>query len=103
MTAQNYVTDLQTQALEAVKTGQAVTLEAVQTWRDAVAKLTPEFPSVYDPRETIGDPTAILDSVYDFAKDLIDLNKAFAHQILDASQTTASTAKKPAAKSAKAV
>jgi hypothetical protein len=111
MTTKNYVTDLQSQAVEAVKTGQAATLEAVktgqaaaletvQTWRDAVAKLVPEIPSVYDPRATIGDPAAILDSVYDFAKDLVDLNKAFAHQILDASQATA---KKPAAKSVKAV
>ena len=98
MTTQNYVTEVQSQALEAVKTGQAAALDAVQTWRDAVAKLTPQFSSVSDPKDTIGDPIAILDSGYDFAKDLIDLNKEFAHQILDASQTTH---KKPAAKSVK--
>jgi hypothetical protein len=101
MTTQNYVNDLQAQALEAAKTSQTATLEAVQTWRNAVAKLTPEVPSVYDPREVIGDPAAILDSVYDFAKDLIDLNKAFAHQILEASQIT--TPARKATKSVKAV
>ncbi len=99
MTTQTYVTELQSQALEAVKTGQAAALEAVQTWREAVAKLTPQFSSVSDPKDTIGDPIAILDSGYDFAKDLIDLNKAFAHQILDASSHT--TPRKPAAKSAR--
>jgi len=102
MTTQNYVNDLQTQALEAVKSTQTASLEAVQTWREAVAKLTPEAPSVYDPREVIGDPAAILDSFYDFAKDVIDLNKAFAHQILEASQFT-TPAKKSATKSVKAV
>jgi hypothetical protein len=92
---QNYVTDLQSQALEAIKSGQAAAVEAVQTWRGAVAKMTPEITSAYDPRETIGDPIAIMDSVYDFAKELIDLNKAFTHQILEGSQIAG---KKPAAK-----
>jgi hypothetical protein len=98
MTTQTYVTDVQSQALEAVKTGQTAALEAVQTWRDAVAKLTPHFSSVSDPKDTIGDPIAILDSGYDFAQELIELNRAFAHQLLDASQTAP---KKSAAKSAK--
>lgn len=100
--AQNYVTDLQAQALEAIKSGQTAAVEAVQTWSKAVTKLTPEVPSASsgtDLKETMGDPVAILDSVYDFAKQLIDLNKAFAHQILEVTQTaTENVTEKPATK-----
>jgi ABC-type sulfate transport system substrate-binding protein len=54
---------------------------------------------VPDLKETIGDPTAILDSVYDFAKELIDLNKAFTHWILEVSQAaTEKVTEKPAHK-----
>ena len=48
----------------------------------------------------VGDPSAIVDSVYDFASQLLTLNKQFVHQLLEAAepagakQTKASAAKK---------
>jgi hypothetical protein len=101
--AQQSMTDLQAHALEAIKSGQAAAVEALQIWSQAVAKLTSEVPSapVPDLKDTIGDPAVIVDSVYDFAKELIDLNKAFVHQMLEASQTaTDKVTTKPPAKAA---
>jgi hypothetical protein len=105
--AQQSMTDLQAHALEAIQSGQAAAVEALQIWSQAVAKLTPEVPSapaVPNLKDTIGDPAVIVDSVYDFAKELIDLNKAFVHQMLEASQTTTDkvTTKPPAKAASKA-
>ena len=87
-TAQDAITDLQAQALEAIKTGQEAAAEAVQAWSNAVAKVAPTPQSVRDlppfVAATVGDPTAIVDSVYDFAGQLLTLNKQFVHRLLEA-------------------
>ena len=38
-TSQDMLTAMQTQALEAIRTGQAATLEAVKTWTETMAKI----------------------------------------------------------------
>ncbi len=86
---QDAIAALQAQALEAIKTGQAATVDAVTAWRDNVAKLTPNTPPVELPAEfkqAVGDPAQIVDSVYDFAAQLLDLNKDFVHKLLAASR-----------------
>jgi hypothetical protein len=45
-TPQEALAAMQSQALEAIKTGQTATLEAMAAWRDGVAKLAPQSPSV---------------------------------------------------------
>lgn len=92
--AQESVTVMQAQALEAIKSGQSAAIEALQAWTGAVANLAPSFPAVEVPgvKDTIGDPAAIVDSVYDFAAQLIDLNKQFVHSLLAVSQTSVKAA-----------
>lgn len=80
---------MQSEALEAIKNGQAATLEAVKQWNDNLAKITPNLPSTPElPTElkaNLGSPSEIIDSVYDFAGQLLELNKQFVHQLLEAS------------------
>jgi hypothetical protein len=87
-TAQDAITDMQAQALDAIKTGQEAAAEAVQAWSNAVAKVAPTPQSVRDQplfvAATVGDTTAIVDSVYDFAGQLLTLNKQFVHRLLEA-------------------
>lgn len=93
-TAQEAVTAMQAQALEAIKSGQQGAVEAVKAWSSAAAKLTPDVPGLTEVpgvRDTVGDPTAIVDSVYDFAGQLLDLNKDFVHSLLQATQPVAET------------
>ena len=89
-TAQDTITDLQAQALDAIKTGQAAVAEAVQAWSNAVAKVAPRPQSIRDlaplVADTVGDPAAIVDSVYDFAAQLLTLNKQFVHRLLEAAE-----------------
>ena len=92
--AQEAVTAMQAQALEAIKTGQQGAVEAVKAWSSAAAKLTPEVPGLTEVpgvTDAVGDPTAIVDSVYDFAGQLLDLNKEFVHSLLKATQPLAET------------
>lgn len=81
---------MQNQALEAIRTGQAATLEAVQAWRDSVTRMSPQAPAMAEVpaefKQTVGDPAEIVDSVYDFAGQLLDLNKEFVHKLLAASK-----------------
>jgi hypothetical protein len=103
-TAQDAITDLQAQALKAIKTGQEAAVEAVQAWSHAVAKVAPTPQSVREVppfvATAVGDPSSIVDSVFDFAGQLLTLNKQFVHQLLEAvepagaEQTKASAAKK---------
>ena len=92
--AQEAITTIQNQALEAIKSGQAAAIEGVQAWSTAVAKLRPEGPGFNElpgAKDAVGDPSAIVDSVYDFAAQLMDLNKQFVHSLLAASQTVVET------------
>ena len=100
-TAQDAITDLQAQALNAIKTGQEAAAEALQAWSHAAAKVVPTPQSVREVppfvAAAVGDPSAIVDSVYDFAGQLLTLNKQFVHQLLEpagAKQTKASAAEK---------
>lgn len=88
-TSQDMLTSMQTQALEAIRTGQAATLEAVKNWSETVAKMTPAAPAAQVPAEfkaAFGEPSEIIDSVYDFASQLLELNKKFVHDLLEASK-----------------
>ncbi|HRW19869.1 MAG TPA: hypothetical protein P5181_13605 [Dermatophilaceae bacterium] len=91
--AQDAMTAMQEQALEAIKTGQAATLEAVKSWQETMAKMAPVAPAAPAmPAEMTaawGDPKEIIDSVYDFAGKLLDLNKSFVHELLQASTAAA--------------
>ncbi len=91
-TPQEALAAMQSQALEAIRTGQAATLEAMAAWRDGVAKVTPQAPSMPDVpaefKQAMGDPAEIVDSVYDFAGQLLEMNKEFVQRLLAASKPT---------------
>jgi hypothetical protein len=84
------IRNLQMQALEAIRNGQETAEERFRAWSDAVATMSPQemrslgdhLPVVGD---TLGEATAIVDSVYDFAAEVLTLNKEFVHRLLEAS------------------
>lgn len=100
-TAQDSVSAMQAQTLEAIKSGQQAAVQAMQAWTQATAHLTPEVPGLADVsglKDRVGNPAAIVDSVYDFTAQLMQLNKEFVHSLLEAGQTVVeSEEKKPAA------
>lgn len=90
-TPQDALAQMQAQALDAIKNGQAATLEAVKKWNEQVSQLSAGMPNIPTPevpaefQAAFGEPEQIVDSVYDFAAKLLELNKQFVHQLLEVS------------------
>ncbi|WP_370894864.1 hypothetical protein [Janibacter sp. GXQ6167] len=88
-TPQEALQAMQAQALDAIKSGQAAALDAVKKWNADMAQFraamppAPEMPE--EVRQSMGDPEQMVDSAYDFAAKLLELNKQFVHQLLEAS------------------
>ncbi|MDN5761665.1 MAG: hypothetical protein L0H41_05045 [Microlunatus sp.] len=99
---QDAVAKWQTDALESIKYYQDATVKTVEAWTQAVAKMSPNAPATPDlpveMKAAFGDPVAMVDSSYDFASQLLDLNKKFAHDLLDAQQVAAKQTGKSANK-----
>lgn len=89
--AQDAVKALQSQALEAIKTGQAATLDAIKKWNEGFAQYSTNLPPApevpVEVKQAFGEPQEIVDSVYDFAAELLELNKKFVHNLLEVSAT----------------
>lgn len=89
--AQDAVKAMQDQTLEAIKQGQAATLEAVKQWNDTVSKMAPSTPAAPEVpaelRDAMGNPQQIVDNVYGFASELLELNRKFVQDLLAASTT----------------
>jgi hypothetical protein len=54
-----------------------------------------------DVGRTVGDPAAIVDSVYDFATQLLALNKEFVHRLLEVAEPASTTPSTTGAKKTK--
>ena len=87
-TAQDAIIDMQTQALDAIKTSQDAAAETFQVWSKTLAKVAPAPQPINGlssfVAETLGDPIAIVDSAYDFAGQLVTLNKQFVRRLAEA-------------------
>ncbi len=90
-TPQEAVAAMQAQALDAIKNGQAATLEALKKWNEQVAQFSASVPQMPAPevpaevKKAFGEPEDMVDSVYDFAAKVLELNKQFVHQLLEVS------------------
>jgi predicted Fe-Mo cluster-binding NifX family protein len=78
---------LQAQTLDVIRKSQETVAQAVEQWANAAAKATTDVGVPMTQVPSTGDPAAVLDSVFDFAGQLLELNKAFAHRLLSATQT----------------
>lgn len=87
-TPQEAMQAMQQQTLDAIKNSQAATLEAVRAWNESAAKFAPPMPTPELPDEvkaSMGSPVEMIDSAYHFASQLLEMNKEFMYQMLDAS------------------
>lgn len=74
---------VQTQTLEYVRSSQEAVVQAVQAWADSVQQLAPKA-SAFSGRNDLPQPVELVDSVFDFAGDLLAAQREFAHQLLAA-------------------
>jgi hypothetical protein len=92
------------QILESIRESQRVVVDTVRAWRGSLEKLAAEqsaaadavqFPAPND----LPKPDELIDSSFDFAKQLLESQREFAHNLIDASAgRSAPAAKRPAKK-----
>jgi hypothetical protein len=70
------------QAIDGVKQAQDVALKVAKTLVDSVAGYVPDYDLPLGDR--LPKATEVVDNVFDFLGELLKVNRAFAHQVIDA-------------------
>jgi hypothetical protein len=77
--------EFQAQVLEGIRKSQEAVVEGMRTWAETVQRLVPAGPQSAWPRgEQLPTPTQVVDSVFDFAAQLLDAQRELAHSVLGA-------------------
>jgi hypothetical protein len=108
MTTQNDPTqDLQTQVLDGIRKSQEAVIDGMRTWAETIQQLVPGTTQAASARtEQLPSPAEVVDSVFDFAAQLLAAQRELAHSVLGATtaigesvqketEKAAGTAKKP--------
>ena len=70
------------QAIDGVKQAQDVALKVTKTLVDSVAGYVPDYDLPFG--ERLPKATQVVDNLFDFLGELLKVNRAFAHQVIDA-------------------
>lgn len=82
------VEDLSQQVLDTIRKSQETVVDAMRGWADAVEQTTPAVPG-WTSSDAAPSPTQVVDSVFDFAGELLKLQRAQVHSLLAASDRKA--------------
>src|SRR5690349_24811157 len=79
--------ELQDQFLATVRKGQEIALDAIRTMVDTIQTITPKVPSVDLPfADRLPTPEDVVASGYDFAEQLLAIQRKFAEDVLAATE-----------------
>jgi hypothetical protein len=82
-TASEFAQSVQEQTLTSIKQSQQAVVEAVHAWAQAVEKAVPETPSIPFASE-LPTPQQIVQTSFDFAEQLLKVQREFAESLLAA-------------------
>ena len=90
-TATDAMAKVQADTIEAVKVSQENMLSAVKAWGEAMSSFTPAvaMPGAEEAAKLFGNPTEMMDASFEFAAQVLELNKKFAHDLLTAATPAA--------------
>ena len=99
--------EIQAQVLDGIRKSQEAVIEGMRTWAETVQQLVPGAQSALPRSSQLPSATEVVDSVFDFAAQLLDAQRSLAHSVLGATtaigervrqeaEQAADTAKKPA-------
>jgi hypothetical protein len=98
--------ELQTQVLDGIRKSQEAVIDGMRTWAETIQQLVPGTTQAAMPRtDQLPTPAEVVDSVFDFAAQLLNAQRELAHSVLGATtavsesvqketETAAGTAKK---------
>jgi hypothetical protein len=77
--------DLQAQVLDGIRKSQEAVIDGMRSWAETVQQLVPGTAQAAFPRnDQLPSPTEVVDSVFDFAAQLLDAQRSLAHSVLGA-------------------
>jgi hypothetical protein len=93
--------EIQAQVLDGIRKSQEAVIDGMRSWAETVQQLVPGAAQAAVPGAAqLPSPTEVVDSVFDFAAQLLNAQRELAHSILGAttavSEQAQETAKKPA-------
>jgi hypothetical protein len=93
-TASEFAQSIQEQTLTSIKQSQQAVVEAVHAWAQAVEKAVPESPSIPFASE-LPTPQQIVQTTFDFAEQLLKVQREFAESLLAAAAPVIDKAQSP--------
>ena len=99
--------EIQTQVLDGIRKSQEAVIDGMRAWTETIQQLVPGTGQSALPRtDQLPSPTEVVDSVFDFAAQLLNAQRELAHSILgatteigeraqEAAKASAESAKKP--------
>ena len=90
-TASDAMAKVQADTIEAVKASQENMISAVRAWSEAMSSFTPAVPvpGADEAAKLFGNPTEMMDASFEFAAQVLELNKKLAHDLLAAATPAA--------------
>jgi hypothetical protein len=82
MSALESISTVEDQVVDGIKQAQDLSLKVTRTVVDAVAGYVPEFDRPFADR--IPTAAQLVDNAFDFVGELLKVNRAYAHQVIDA-------------------
>ena len=77
--------ELQAQVLDGIRKSQEAVIDGMRTWAETIQQLVPGTAQAAVPRsDQLPSPTEVVDSVFDFAAQLLDAQRKLAHSVLGA-------------------
>jgi hypothetical protein len=75
--------ELQAQVLDGIRKSQEAVIDGMRTWAETIQQLVPGTAQTAGPRtDQLPTPTEVVDSVFDFAAQLLDAQRELAHSVL---------------------
>jgi hypothetical protein len=93
--------ELQTQVLDGIRKSQEAVIDGMRTWAETIQQLVPGTAQAALPRtDQLPSPTEVVDSVFDFAAQLLDAQRQLAHSVLGATTAVGERVQKETEKAA---
>jgi len=77
--------EIQTQVLDGIRKSQEAVIEGMRAWTETIQQLVPGTTQAALPRtDQLPSPAEVVDSVFDFAAQLLNAQRELAHSVLGA-------------------
>jgi hypothetical protein len=100
-TDQDPTQELQAQVLDGIRKSQEAVIDGMRTWAETIQQLVPGTAQAAQPGiGQLPTPAEVVDSVFDFAAQLLDAQRQLAHSVLGATTAVGERVQEEAKKAA---